>query len=407
MTDAAPPAAREDAPDAARGAARGTTRARGDATGAGPVVLFVRYGRFSHVNDSLLAALRRQGGNLTFDELDLSAVLRPATLAFQLCLLGTLAEYGPGAALGGRDRLRHCLMRSPAWYHATRRIIAARLARGSYRFTLQTQSLFNAALPGVPNLVYTDHAARARPEDGTGSALPPPSPRWLRQERAIFADAAHVFTFGSRVRQVLIDAYDLPPHRVTRAGTGPNIRPATPPDLSPARFGRGNILFAGIDWDRKGGPDLLAAFDLLRRRLPGVTLTIVGCHPPEAAGKPGCTVLGRVPLPVLAELYHAASCLCVPSRQEPFGNVFVEAGHFGLPVVATQVGDIGDVVRDGVNGWRVPPQDPQALADALWSVLRDADGAARMGRAGMAVTRDQDWDRVAARILAMAPGARG
>ena len=51
--------------------------------------------------------------------------------------------------------------------------------------------------------------------------------------------------------------------------------------------------------------------------------------------------------------------------------------------------------------------DPQALADALWSVLRDADGAARMGRAGMAVTRDQDWDRVAARILAMAPGARG
>ena len=48
---------------------------------------------------------------------------------------------------------------------------------------------------------------------------------------------------------------------------------------------------------------------------------------------------------------------------------------------------------------------PQA-ADALWSVLRDADGAARMGRAGMAVTRDQDWDRVAARILAMAPGAK-
>ncbi|MGL4236856.1 glycosyltransferase family 4 protein [Tabrizicola sp.] len=364
--------------------------------------LFVRRARFSHVNQSLLAALRRQRPDIVFDDLDVDTLLPPRSLAFQTCILRALAEYGPGT-LRNRNLLRFRVLRSRAYYHATRRLIREKSTVGGYLFTVQTQSLFNAANGLVPNLIYTDHASLARESSDWDEGLGDPSPAWLALEAAIYRDAAHVFTFGSRVRQVLVDRYGLPEGRATCAGTGANVMPDAPPDLSPARYERRNILFAGIEWERKGGPDLLAAFKALQTRLPDATLTIVGCTPPEAQGVPGCDVLGRVSLPELARLYLAASCLSVPSRHEPFGNVFVEAGHFGLPVVATRVGEIGDVVHDGKNGFRVPPSDPPALAQALWQVLHDPEAASRMAAEGIRITADYTWDTVAARMLAHAP----
>ncbi len=364
--------------------------------------LFVRRARFSHVNQSLLAALRRQCPQVAFDDLDLDRLLPFRSLAFQRCVLGAVSEYGLGS-LRNRDLLRYRVLRSRAFHRIAGQLIRTRLASGDYAFTVQTQSLFNAADGRVPNLIYTDHAALAREAGPWDEGLGDPSPAWLDLETRTYQDAAHVFTFGNRVRQVLVERYGIAPDRVSCAGTGANVVPDSPPELEPARYARQNILFAGIEWERKGGPDLLAAFRLLQDRLPEATLTIVGCTPTEAYDVPGCSVLGRVSLAELARLYQSASCFCVPSRHEPFGNVFVEAGHFGLPVVATRVGEIGDVVRDGVNGFRVPPSDPAALSQALWKVLHDPASAGRMGAAGIVATRNYTWDMVATRILAKAP----
>ena len=70
-------------------------------------------------------------------------------------------------------------------------------------------------------------------------------------------------------------------------------------------------------------------------------------------------------------MLDAATVLVLPSRSEGLGRIVVEALCRGRPVVATRVGGITDLVRDGENGLLVPPRDPPALADALVRVLTD------------------------------------
>jgi glycosyltransferase involved in cell wall biosynthesis len=80
----------------------------------------------------------------------------------------------------------------------------------------------------------------------------------------------------------------------------------------------------------------------------------------------------------------AADVLAVPSRNEGMGRVLVEAMALGIPVVATAVGGIPDVVTDGECGRLVPPDDVDALAAALIELGRDAALRAKLGEAGPA-----------------------
>lgn len=66
---------------------------------------------------------------------------------------------------------------------------------------------------------------------------------------------------------------------------------------------------------------------------------------------------------------NACDVLCLPSLNEGLPNVALEAIACGLPVVASRVGGVPEVVQDGVNGFTVPPSDPDALADALQRTL--------------------------------------
>ncbi len=76
-------------------------------------------------------------------------------------------------------------------------------------------------------------------------------------------------------------------------------------------------------------------------------------------------VPGAVPLSEVAEWHGASSLFCLPSYNEGTPNVVLEALASGRPVVATNVGGIPDVVRDGENGFLVPPRDAEALERAL------------------------------------------
>src|SRR5262249_1147568 len=82
----------------------------------------------------------------------------------------------------------------------------------------------------------------------------------------------------------------------------------------------------------------------------------------------------------VARFFDRATAFCLPSRAEPFGIVLLEAGAFRLPVVATRVGGIPEIVEDRVTGLLVPPDDAGSLADALVRVLTDSDFAASAGR---------------------------
>ena len=94
----------------------------------------------------------------------------------------------------------------------------------------------------------------------------------------------------------------------------------------------------------------------------------------------GDRVIARDAVAPFAELadYYRASDLCVQaSHAEGLGFSPLEALACGVPVVATDVGGLRDTIREGQTGWRVPPRDPAALADAIVSVLKDPVEASR------------------------------
>ena len=82
------------------------------------------------------------------------------------------------------------------------------------------------------------------------------------------------------------------------------------------------------------------------------------------------------------ELLAASELLALPSEDEPFGRVIIEAMAMALPVVATATGGVPEIVVEKQTGLLVPPRDPEALADALLAAMADPEAAAEMGRAG-------------------------
>ncbi len=82
---------------------------------------------------------------------------------------------------------------------------------------------------------------------------------------------------------------------------------------------------------------------------------------------------GRLPTSEIIKLYRHATAFLLPTSWEGFGIVIVEAFLFGLPVIATDVGAVSELVVDGKNGLLVPPHSPQDLCKAIRTLLDDDD----------------------------------
>ena len=144
---------------------------------------------------------------------------------------------------------------------------------------------------------------------------------------------------------------------------------------------------------RKGVEVLLEALRELRRRVPGAALRVAGNGehraPLERRTKEldlesAVAFLGACDAARVRTLLRGAAALVVPSTYEGMPLVVLEAMEAGVPVVASRVSGIPEVVVDGETGWLVPPEDPEALARALERVLTDPEEARRRGGAGRA-----------------------
>jgi len=149
------------------------------------------------------------------------------------------------------------------------------------------------------------------------------------------------------------------------------------------------ILLVGRDCFRKGLPVLLSALRRLRARLPKLRLEVIGDEYPHArlAGK--LLSLGLpvrffpgLPLTELRDRYARASALVLPSFQEAFGLVLLEAMAAGLPVVASRVGGIPEAVEDGVSGLLVARGQAGELAEKIFQVMTDPALCQRLAQGG-------------------------
>jgi glycosyltransferase involved in cell wall biosynthesis len=230
------------------------------------------------------------------------------------------------------------------------------------------------------------------------TAATPLSLTWAEMERGAYHNARLVFTMSRNISRSLVGEYGCSAQKVKCVYAGSNVGAEMSGNIDNGRFSDKNILFVGVDWERKGGPVLLEAFRRLRRTHPDARLTVVGCSP--QISEAGVNIVGRVPLAEVSEYYRAASVFCLPTLNEPFGLVFLEAAAFGLPVVATRIGAIPEIVIHGKTGYIVEPQNVPELAARLDDLLRDPLRAEQFGARGRKwVSHRYCWEETGHRLF--------
>src|SRR3989441_10078267 len=108
---------------------------------------------------------------------------------------------------------------------------------------------------------------------------------------------------------------------------------------------------------------------------------------------------GALPRAEVIQAYASAAIFVLPSLFEPFGTVLLEAMAAGLPVVASAVGGIVDVVADGKTGLLIPPGKPLALAAGLEQLISDSSLRARMAEEARRRASGYSWDLIVPRIV--------
>ena len=104
----------------------------------------------------------------------------------------------------------------------------------------------------------------------------------------------------------------------------------------------------------------------------------------------------------LKQLYASADIFVLPSFKETFGIVFLEAMHYGLPIITTNVSAMPELIESGKNGFLVPPGDSQALAKAISILIENPDLIEKMGETGRKkVATSYYWEQTGFKFLSI------
>jgi len=291
------------------------------------------------------------------DDLRVTAVLAPwprhRHMGRSLSLIRAIARY----ARSGGFNVVHVLSEGQVW-----------------------MNLLPSLLRGVP-MVATLHDVVPHPGDAATRRVP----RFL--VRGFVGQAAAIIVHGQSLRDMAIERLGLRADRVF-IGVHPPIRRyqdlTDRRDPVPKADRPFHILFFGRIYPYKGLSHLIAAEPLVARAIGDVVTTIAGFGDEFGPYAASITAPERfdvrnrvIPDDEAAALFARAHVLVLPYVEASQSGVLAVAAACGLPVVATDVGEIGALVRATGIGLLAPPANPQALADALITMASDADLRAR------------------------------
>ena len=210
--------------------------------------------------------------------------------------------------------------------------------------------------------------------------------RWLI--RTVLGRADHLLCLSERDRAVFSTLFPSGSISVLRSNV--DLRSCSDHEVDRQDRERVNVLFVGgVDPFRKGINDILMALPVVIEAHRECLFTFTGgenlqCALDESLDprlRPWVSYLGWIDEGEKGELYRSADLLVLPSYEEGLPYVIVEAMAAGLPIVATPVGAIPEVINDGINGLLVKPGDYRALADKLLTLCRNEGLRSRIGRA--------------------------
>jgi glycosyltransferase involved in cell wall biosynthesis len=240
----------------------------------------------------------------------------------------------------------------------------------------------------------------------------------LELDRLLAARSDRIVACSRSVKQHLVEWLGIEAERIRVIGNGVELERFAP---SVARHEARRALgfpadakivaLVGRISEQKGQEELIRAAQSVRLTVPEALFLIVGApdQPERAAGLAAlvgelglrdavrfCGFVTDMPL-----LYAAIDVLAAPSRWEGFGLMLVEAMAAGLPIVASRVGAIPDVVAEDETALLVPPADPPSLAAAIASLLGDPRRARRMGELGRKRAQLFSWERAGRELDAL------
>lgn len=175
------------------------------------------------------------------------------------------------------------------------------------------------------------------------------------------------------------------------------------------------ILFVGRNFVRKGGPLVVQAFLILRKKyLPTAELYLAGAKEAdirealrerkinvEEAEWQAIHLLGDLGPESLTEYYNLCDVFCMPSYFEAYGLVFAEALAYGLPCIGRDKFAMPEFIEDGCTGKLFSGEDAQELAEDLRELLRDPKYRRAVEERREWYLREYSWDKVAQRICSV------
>jgi D-inositol-3-phosphate glycosyltransferase len=255
------------------------------------------------------------------------------------------------------------------------------------------------------------------------------SPQRISGEERILSEAdCIVVSTPAEIRQIE-QMYNVKPARVKIIPPGVDVNRFYPIPVDEARQAIGvpanscMLLFVGRIEPLKGIDTLIRAIALMEKQLKANScphyLVIIGGDPNETQDHLSSEMqrlqslshtlgvddlvifLGKRNQDTLPYYYSAAEVVIVPSHYESFGMVALEAMACGIPVVASQVGGLAYLVKDGKTGFSVPNDDPQALATKLIQLIGDSALRKRMGAQAAGYAKSYKWENIARKIATL------
>lgn len=296
-----------------------------------------------------------------------------------------------------------------AWMVLSARLLAARpraVLWSQWRFAFEPMFvilLSSMLRSSVLGIVAHEPLPRS---DAKDTSTPKAGRILLRAFRGAWQRLDVAFVLGPRTRELAV-SYWQPrcPVCVIPHGPEPGLRGGR--SVRPVADTEPVVLFFGV-WSRYKGIELLLdAFALVRAELPNARMVLAGvagadidleavCERARQIGNVDARP-GYVAADDVAALFDAARVVATPYIRATQSGVAHLAYTFGRPVIATEIGDLPEVIEDGVTGLLVQPGDVAALAAALATVLADPALAARLGAAGEERVA-RAWTVAAARV---------
>lgn len=223
-------------------------------------------------------------------------------------------------------------------------------------------------------------------------------------QRFLFSRASYLTTVSTEMEKILMNAYDVDGTKIGIIPNGYDERLVSRVMENTKKEYSAGIVFVGSLRPIKDPITLLKAFREIAGKYSNISLHIIGDGPLRGLLEAFClenslsskvTFEGRKSHEGALRAIVESTVFVLTSVEEGLPTVLIEAMALGKPVIATAVGGVPEVVKDGINGILIPPRSPERLAKILERFLNDSELGRKIGKAAAESVKDYKWSKIA------------